>query len=115
MAHSFPPRRSSAPAAPAARARQQKRKPIPRSARGQRPTTDNTVWGHLSKQLASAERKPAEPAPKPARRPLLFEDLLSKPQLAPAEPKPAPAACGACPYPPTSLEANRWYKEHGRR
>ena len=50
-----------------------------------------------------------------------IEDLLcKKPQLAPAEPKPAepkpaPAACGACPYPPTSLEANRWYKEHGRR
>ena len=106
-----------APAAPAARARQQKRKPIPRSARGQRPTTGNTVWGHLSKQLASAERsKPAEPAPKPARRPLLLEDLLSKkPQVAPAAPKPAPAARGACPYPPTSLEANRWYKEHGRR
>jgi len=77
-----------------------------RKARGPRPAT-NTLWDHVSKQWAKAERSKPQPQPRPLA-------TARKPKAKKAQAPPAPAAA-TCPYPPTSLEANRWYKAHGRR
>ena len=104
------PAPAQAPApAPAAgqRAPQRKagqRETAQRRARGPRPAT-NTLWDHVSKQWAKAERSKPQPQPRPLA-------TTRKPKAKKAQAQPAPATC---PYPPTSLEANRWYKAHGRR
>ena len=80
------------------------RKTAQRKTRGPRPAT-NTLWDHVSKQWAKAERSKPQPQPRPLA-------TARKPKAKKAQAQPAPATC---PYPPTSLEANRWYKAHGRR
>ena len=104
---------AAAPAAPApaagrgaAQRKAGQRKAARRKARGPRPAT-NTLWDHVSKQWAKAERSKPQPQPRPLA-------TARKPKAKKAQAPPAPAAA-TCPYPPTSLEANRWYKAHGRR